>query len=201
MSSKEKKIIIAGFGGQGVVLAGNLIARACIFENKFVTGMVAYGAEMRGGTANATIIVSDCEIASPVVETADIAIILNQPSLDRYEDAMAKNGLVVLNSSLVKRELRRKDLSAARVDATQIAEELGTARVANIVALGAFIKATGLLKLASIEQAIDELFAEKKADMAAINRQALLKGFELCSCPGAAAGSTRRTSAKRVPIG
>src|SRR5512140_245202 len=132
MSSKEKKIIIAGFGGQGIVLAGNLLARACIFENKCVTGMVAYGAEMRGGTANATIVISEDEIASPVVEVPEIGIILNQPSLDRYEDDMAKNGLMILNSSLVKRELRRKDLSAAKVEATHIAEELGNARVANI---------------------------------------------------------------------
>jgi 2-oxoglutarate ferredoxin oxidoreductase subunit gamma len=181
MSNKEKKIIIAGFGGQGIVLAGNLIARACIFENKHVTGMVAYGAEMRGGTANATIIISDEEIASPIVETPDIGIILNQPSLDRYEDEMAKNGLMILNSSLVKRELKRKDLAAATVDATHLAEGLGNARVANIVALGAFVKKTGLFKLESIAQAIDELFSEKKAAMAQINKQALLTGFEHCS--------------------
>jgi 2-oxoglutarate ferredoxin oxidoreductase subunit gamma len=180
MSSREKKIIIAGFGGQGIVLAGNLMARACIFENKHVTGMVAYGAEMRGGTANATIVISDEEIASPVVETADIGMILNQPSLDRYEDTMAKDGLMVLNSSLVKRQLKRKDLSTFNIDATHIAEQLGNARVANIVALGAFIKATGLLKLESISQAIDELFAEKKASMAEINKQALQAGFERC---------------------
>ena len=182
MSNKEKKIIIAGFGGQGIVLAGNLIARACIFENKHVTGMVAYGAEMRGGTANATIVISDIEIASPIVETPDIGIILNQPSLDRYEDEMAKNGLMILNSSLVKRQLKRKDLTVATVDATHLAKELGNARVANIVALGAFVKKTGLLKLESIAQAIDELFAEKKASLAQINKQALHAGFEQCSC-------------------
>ena len=180
MSSKEKKIIIAGFGGQGIVLAGNLMARACIFENKHVTGMVAYGAEMRGGTANATIVISDEEIASPVVEIPDIGIILNQPSLDRYENDMAENSLLILNSSLVKRELKRKDLLVANVEATHIAEELGNALVANIVALGAFVKKTGLLKLASISQAIDELFAEKKASMAQINKQALQAGFERC---------------------
>jgi 2-oxoglutarate ferredoxin oxidoreductase subunit gamma len=180
MSSKEKKIIIAGFGGQGIVLAGNLMARACIFENKHVTGMVAYGAEMRGGTANATIVISDEEIASPVVETPNIGIILNQPSLDRYEDTMAEGGFMILNSSLVKRQLKRKDLSRANVEATQIAEELGNARVANIVALGAFIKITGLLQLKSISQAIDELFAEKKASMAQINKQALQAGFDRC---------------------
>jgi 2-oxoglutarate ferredoxin oxidoreductase subunit gamma len=142
--------------------------------------MVAYGAEMRGGTANATIVISDDEIASPVVEVADIGIILNQPSLDRYEDSMAKNGLMILNSSLVKRELRRKDLSETKVDATHLAENLGYARVANIVALGAFVKKTKLLKLESIAQAIDELFAQKKSSMAEINKQALKAGFEHC---------------------
>ena len=145
--------------------------------------MVAYGAEMRGGTANATIIISDEEIASPIVETPDIGIILNQPSLDRYEDDMAKNGLLVLNSSLVKRELKRKDLTTATVDATHLAEELGNVRVANIVTLGAFVKKTGLLKLESISKAIDELFSEKKAAMAQINKQAYSRDMSIAAEP------------------
>ena len=96
MTDHETKIIIAGFGGQGVVVAGNIIARACVIEGKNVTGMVSYGAEMRGGTANATVVISDGEIASPFVERPDIAIIMNQPSLDKFEDLIVSSGLAVL---------------------------------------------------------------------------------------------------------
>ena len=177
----EKKIIISGFGGQGVVLAGNIIARACIFEGKFVTGMVSYGAEMRGGTAHSTVIISDQEIASPIVESADIGIILNQPSLDKFEDKIVKDGALILNSSLIKRDVNRNDLNVIKIDSTKIANELGNIRVANIVTLGAFIKKTSLLNLESIEKAIEELFSEKKPELVEINKKALQKGAELCS--------------------
>jgi 2-oxoglutarate ferredoxin oxidoreductase subunit gamma len=177
MTDQETKIIIAGFGGQGVVAAGNVIARACVVEGKNVTGMVSYGAEMRGGTANATIVISDGEIASPVVERPDMAIIMNQPSLDKFEPLILSGGLAVLNTSLVDRMVRRADLRVARIDASQIAHELGNVRVANIVALGAFIRRTGLLQKTSIEQAISDLFAGKKASLVELNVRALAEGM------------------------
>lgn len=176
-----KKILIAGFGGQGVVVAGNIIARAGIAEGRFVAGMVSYGAEMRGGTANSTVIISDKEIASPVVEKPDIGIILNQPSLDKFEDMIMDNGTVILNSSLIKRDVERNDLEIVKVDSTRIAEELGNVKVANIVTLGALIKKTGILKMGSMEKAVDELFSEKKPEFIDINKRALMKGAELCT--------------------
>jgi 2-oxoglutarate ferredoxin oxidoreductase subunit gamma len=182
-TQSEYKIIIAGFGGQGIVLAGNLLARACIFEDKYVTGMVAYGAEMRGGTANATIIISDAEIASPVVETPDIGVFLNQPSLDRFENDLAPRSLVITNASLVDRKPARTDLRHICVEATSAAEALGNTRVANIVALGALLEVTKLVRIQSIAQAIDELFAEKSAALAQINKTALYKGAELVRSP------------------
>ena len=178
MSGRETKIVIAGFGGQGVVVAGNIIARGCVIEDKNVTGMVSYGAEMRGGTANATVIVSDGEIASPFVEHPDAAIILNQPSLDKFESRLAGGGLVVMNSSLTSRDVERSDLDVVKVEATDVANRLGNVRVANIVALGAFIAKTKLLATASIEQAISDLFSTKKAEVIEINFQALKLGAE-----------------------
>ncbi len=173
----EIKIIIAGFGGQGVVAAGNVIARACVIEGKNVTGMVSYGAEMRGGTANATIVISEGEISSPVVERPDMAILMNQPSLDKFEPLILDEGLAVLNTSLVDRKVRREDLQVVTINASGIAHELGNVRVANIVALGAFIKKTGLLQKASIEQAVADLFAGKKASLVDLNIRALTEGM------------------------
>ena len=176
MANKETKIIIAGFGGQGVVLAGNIIARACVMEDKHVTGMVSYGAEMRGGTANATVIISDEPIASPIVQTTDIAILLNQPSLDKYEDKIISGGLAVVNTSLVSRKVNRPDIEVAKINAGDIARRLGNIRVANIVTLGAFIRKTGLLKITSMEKAIEDLFSKKKVSLIEINQKALRQG-------------------------
>ena len=179
MFGNEKQIIIAGHGGQGIVLAGNLLARACIFENKHVTGMVAYGAEMRGGTAYATIIISDEPIASPCVEKPNAAIILNQPSLDRFEQDMTPGAVVVLNVSIIERMPARTDIRIVPIEASHIAEELGNSKVVNIVALGAFIKAAKPVSIGSVEKAIEELFAEKHKAMAEINKQALLRGYSI----------------------
>jgi len=176
MVNKETKIIIAGFGGQGVVLAGNIIARACIFDKLNVTAMVSYGAEMRGGTANSTVVISDGPIASPIVERPDMAIILNQPSLEKFENKIADNGLVVLNCSLVEAEVARNDLDVVRINATEIAKQLGNVRVANTIALGAFVKASALLKMQSIEKAIEQVFSGRKQHLLQINKQALQRG-------------------------
>ena len=176
MNNSEMKIIIGGFGGQGVVLAGTVLAKAAMSEDKHVTQMVSYGAEMRGGTANSTVVISDTEIASPVIERPDAAILLNQPSLNKFEGRIASGGLVVINSSLVSREVQRRDLEVVKIEATEIANRLGNVRVANIVALGAFIEKTNLLKTQSVERSIEELFSEKKAGLIEINKNALAKG-------------------------
>ena len=176
MSNHETKIIIAGFGGQGVVVEGNIIARACLIEDKNVCGMVSYGAEMRGGTANATVVISDEEIASPFVDRPDVVIIMNQPSLDKFEDMIISGGLAVMNTSLVDRDVRRDDLETAKIDASKIAREIGNVRVANIVALGAFIEKTKLLEAASLSKALEDLFSSKKAELVEINKKALYEG-------------------------
>ncbi len=180
MHNKEAKIIIAGFGGQGVVLTGNILARAGMAEDKHVTGMVSYGAEMRGGTANSTVVVSDREIASPFVVNPNIAIILNQPSLDKFEEKLLSDGLIVINTSMISREVKRSDIEVVKIAATDIANKLGNVRVANIVLLGAFIKKSGLLKAESVTQAIEELFSSKKPELVEINKKAFQEGADNC---------------------
>jgi 2-oxoglutarate ferredoxin oxidoreductase subunit gamma len=181
MNNNETKIIIAGFGGQGVVLAGTLIARACIYEELNVTGMVSYGAEMRGGTANSTVVISVGQITSPVVERPDIAIILNQPSLDKFEEKIVDGGLVILNSTLVERDVQREDLEVVKAGATQAAQELGNTRVANVVALGAFVEKTKLLKKESLLRAIEDQFSQKKSGLVEVNKRALEVGSQIAA--------------------
>jgi 2-oxoglutarate ferredoxin oxidoreductase subunit gamma len=187
MDKESTHIIIAGSGGQGVVVVGNLIARACVIEGKNVSGMVAYGAEMRGGTAFATVVVSAEEIACPFVETPDMAIILNQPSLERFEADIAPHGLILLNTSTIQRSVEREDLEQVHLAANELAFGLGNLKVANIIALGAFIDHTGLLKMDSIRQAIRDLFATKNPKMVELNLRALEVGAEHYSPHGAQA--------------
>jgi 2-oxoglutarate ferredoxin oxidoreductase subunit gamma len=182
MDREQTKIIIAGFGGQGIVVIGNILARAAVIENKNVVGMVSYGAEMRGGTANATVVISDEEISSPIVTHPNAAIILNQPSLERFEPLIEPNGTVLLNTSMVQRDPKRTDVGCIKVDATKIAHQIGNLKVANIVCVGAFIEYTKLLTINSVEQAITDLFSNKNAKMVEINLKALHAGAEHSSC-------------------
>lgn len=174
-----QKIIISGFGGQGVVLAANVLAQTALEENKNVAAMVSYGAEMRGGTAHSIITISDQEIASPIVEEPTATIILNQPSLDKFENKMAKNGLMVLNSSMTETEPKREDLQTLKIPATDLATDLGNVRVTNLILLGAFIKKTNIVNLDKVLEILPKAFPKNKQDLIEINRSALKKGAEL----------------------
>ena len=182
MDGHESRIVIAGFGGQGIVSIGNILARAAVIEGKNVVGWVCYGAEMRGGTANASVVVSDREIASPFVNFPNMAIILNGPSLDRFEPLLTQDGLVLTNTSMINREPERTDLTSIKVDATNIAHEIGNFKIANMIATGAFIEHTGLLKMTSIEQAISDLFSHKDPKLVELNHKALHAGAERSTC-------------------
>lgn len=179
-TDKETRIVIAGFGGQGVVLAGNLLAQACVEEGKNVSIMVAYGAEMRGGTANSTVVISEGTIYSPVVVRPNIAVVLNTPSLDKFEPSVTAGGLIVANQSMMNRPVKRNDLKVVNIPATEIAHRLGNVRVANSVILGALIAATEILQLKSMERAVETMMAQKKASLVALNLEALRAGFAAC---------------------
>jgi 2-oxoglutarate ferredoxin oxidoreductase subunit gamma len=174
----EIRIKAAGSGGQGIVLAGNIIARAAVLEGRTITGMVSYGVEMRGGTANATVIVSDNEIASPVVDYPGHAIILNQPSFDRFEPLVVENGLIVFNSSLVEPSGLRSEVDYSSIPATDIAKEMGDVRVANMVILGGYVRTSEIFNSKTVEQSIENLFSSKNPKLIDLNIRAFREGFE-----------------------
>jgi 2-oxoglutarate ferredoxin oxidoreductase subunit gamma len=172
------EIILAGFGGQGVLLIGKLLAYAGMRAGRHVTWMPAYGPEMRGGTCNCTVVLSDRPIGSPITRSPDGVIVLNLPSLDKFEDKVRPGGVLVLNSSLINRATSRTDVTAVAVAANEIAIECGSAKAANMVALGAYLGASGVARLDEIKAIIAESFAAKPA-LVTINHEALSRGVAL----------------------
>lgn len=170
--------MIAGFGGQGVLLMGQLIAQGAMDEGKFVSWLPSYGPEMRGGTANCSVVVADEPVGSPVVTEPDVAIIMNKPSLISFEKAVKPGGVLLYNTSLIDQAPTRTDIRVVGVACNDIATELGNARVANMVMLGAYCQAAGHIALESIEDAMRHKLGAKKVHLMPINRQALDKGVE-----------------------
>ncbi|MDO4552140.1 MAG: 2-oxoacid:acceptor oxidoreductase family protein [Bacillota bacterium] len=168
------KMIIAGFGGQGVMLMGTMLAYAAMEEEKEVTWMPSYGPEMRGGTANCTVIVSDRPIASPLATEIDSLVAMNGPSLERFIDNVKPGGKLFLNSSLITQEVERKDISVFSIDATGIAETLENTKVSNMVMLGAIVRKSGIVSIASLEKVVEKQFATgSKARLLPLNLKAL----------------------------
>ncbi|MEW5985536.1 MAG: 2-oxoacid:acceptor oxidoreductase family protein [Chloroflexota bacterium] len=175
----ETSIIIAGFGGQGVLFAGQLLAYTAMDSGRNVTWIPSYGPEMRGGTANCIVIVSDEPIGSPIVSRPDVAIVLNQPSYDKYEPLVKPGGLLVVNDSIVTSRSNRLDIETVYVPANAIAEEFGNAKMLNVAALGALLGRRPILPLAAVEQALDEHLPAGKAHLIEANRQVLQRGYQV----------------------
>jgi 2-oxoglutarate ferredoxin oxidoreductase subunit gamma len=172
------KTIFAGFGGQGVLSMGLNLAQAAMLEGKHVTYLPSYGAEVRGGTANCTVAISDEEIASPVASAPEYVVAMNQPSMIRFQNQIESGGLFFINSSLVEAELSRGDIDIVEVPANRIAEKLGSARSANMVMLGAFTKKSNLVSLSRIVEALEDTL-KKKQKLMEINKKALQAGYDL----------------------
>ena len=170
------ELIIAGFGGQGVLLMGEIIAQAGMIEDKNVSWLPSYGPEMRGGTANCCVIVSSDPVGSPVVTEADAAIVMNKPSLDKFENAVKPGGKLFVNSSLIDKQPTRTDITVISVPANDIAAKLGNLRVANMVMLGAFIASSEALSKASIIEATEAALGKGKAHLIPVNEAALDEG-------------------------
>lgn len=175
----QTEIVISGFGGQGALFAGQLLAHTALDQNLHVTWFPSYGPEMRGGTAHCTVIVSDDEIGSPVVRNPAAVIVMNLPSLDKYEPLVAAGGTLIVNTSLVDREPAREDLQVVMVPANEIAEELGDRRLANLVMLGALMQRLGTFSLDQIGQALKRNIPERHRDLLKANLKALKRGAEL----------------------
>lgn len=173
------EIIISGFGGQGALFAGQLLAYGALAEGRHVTWIPSYGPEMRGGTANCTVIISDKEIGSPLTRHPTGALVLNPPSFDRFEPAMKKEGVLIVNTSLVATRSQRADIRVVYAPANEIASELGAIQLANVVMLGALIEATGMLKFETLDQVLDEHISARHRDKLELNKRALRRGAEL----------------------
>lgn len=179
------EIVMAGFGGQGVLLIGKLMAYAGMQAGHEVTWMPSYGPEMRGGTCNCTVVLSDKQIGSPLSKNPNVLIVLNLPSLDKFEDSVQPGGIIVVNTSLINRLPRRTDVTVVPVPANEIARELGNAKAANMVALGAFLGASGIADLENVKAVLAETFATRPK-LVPLNQEALRRGYEIGQAHAAA---------------
>ena len=176
-----EKNLFAGFGGQGMLLIGEFLAQAGMSEGKFVSWLPSYGPEMRGGTANCSVVISDREIASPVITSASCVVAMNRPSLDKFEKTVRPGGLLIINLSLIDRRAERDDIDVLYIPASEAAEEIGNPKGANVVILGAYLQKRPVVSVDSLMDAMKFLLGERKARFLEGNKNALLKGMELAA--------------------
>lgn len=173
------EILFAGFGGQGVLTAGQILAYAGNAEGRQVSWVPAYGPEQRGGTANCSVVVSDDPVACPLVTEPTACIVMNQPSLDKFESSVQPDGVLIVNTSLCEKPVTRTDIRVIRVAATDIAMELGSAKFANMVALGALLGAVPMVDIETVLTAMLKVMGKDKERFIPVNRQALKRGMEI----------------------
>jgi 2-oxoglutarate ferredoxin oxidoreductase subunit gamma len=172
----QTEIIISGFGGQGALFAGQILAYAAMDEGRHVTWIPSYGPEMRGGTANCTVVISDDDIGSPLVRHPTAVIAMNLPSLDKYESLVAPGGVLVINTSLTNHPAHRTDIRIINLPANAIAESLGNPRLANLVLVGAMLSATAALTVESVCKALEAHLPQRHMQLLEANREALRRG-------------------------
>ncbi|MBP5256392.1 MAG: 2-oxoacid:acceptor oxidoreductase family protein [Clostridia bacterium] len=171
-------ILIAGFGGQGILFAGKFLAYQGLIEGKELSWLPSYGPEMRGGTANCSVIIGDEPVGSPIVSKPDILMVMNLPSLDKYEKDVVPGGTVIVDSTLIERKLVRDDVKAVYIPATAIAKESGHPTLANIILVGKMIRETGMLRFDDIEDGLKKVISAKHADHLGANLKALEAGYK-----------------------
>ena len=169
----KSKMFFAGSGGQGTLAMGQMIAKAAMDEGKEVTWLPSYGPEMRGGTANCTVVVSDKAISCPLVNECDVLVVMNLPSLLKFESMVAPGGLLVINSSMVPEKAKRTDIRVVEIPANEKAQELGNDKAANMIMLGAILKETGIVKAETIYEQMEKMFSGRKAKFLPMNKAAL----------------------------
>jgi len=170
-----QEIIFAGFGGQGILSMGKFLAYAGMDANMNVSWLPSYGPEMRGGTANCSVIVSDQPVGSPIVTDPTTVVVMNRPSLDKFEEQITKGGLLIMDSDLVNRESERNDIEVIKIPAQTEAEKIGNKRIANMVLLGALVEKT---KIVEMDVLIEALRVHGKEKFFEANKKALMKGAE-----------------------
>lgn len=173
-----QKVIFAGFGGQGVLFAGKTLAYAGMDNDLQISWLPSYGPEMRGGTANCSVIISDDPIGSPVITTPDILIAMNKPSLEKFENAVAPGGLIVLDSFLIDKKVERDDVEVIYIPAKQLAEENGNANLGNMIMLGAALRREGMLSLEAVCKSVEEHTPQARAALAEVNKKMITIGYQ-----------------------
>ncbi len=171
------QILIAGFGGQGVLFSGKFLAYKAMMEEHEVSWLPSYGPEMRGGTANCSVIVSDDPVGSPIVTTPDVLIAMNLPSLDKYEDAVVPGGIIIVDSTLISRKVSRTDVKVFYIPATQMASDEGITTLANMIILGQLIRVCDAVTGDNLEAALHKVVSARRADMLDLNKKAIELGF------------------------
>lgn len=170
------EIVISGFGGQGVLFAGQLLAYAGLAEGRHVTWIPSYGPEMRGGTAHCTVIISDEEIGSPLVRNPTAALVMNPPSMEKYAPLVQAHGVLILDATLIEQRSARTDIHTIALPAKTIADELGAPQIANVVMLGALIAATGVVTVETMNDVLAQHLSARHRDKLEANRNALARG-------------------------
>ncbi|MCX5780699.1 MAG: 2-oxoacid:acceptor oxidoreductase family protein [Firmicutes bacterium] len=174
----EKQILFAGFGGQGVLSMGKFLTYAAMGAGKNVSWLPSYGAEMRGGTANCLVTIAEEEISSPLTDNPSMAIIMNRPSMDRFEEKVKPQGTLIINSSMVDRPPRRDDLSIYKLPVNQIADDMGNSGAANMILLGACLQKTNVVSVEQALELFEVIFKGKKESVIQRNREAFLLGVQ-----------------------
>jgi len=172
------KTIFSGFGGQGVLSMGYTLANAAMFDGKYVTYLPSYGVEVRGGTANCTIVISDEEIASPVASEPEYVIAMNQPSFVRFQSVLESGGLLCANSSIVDTSVARRDIEVLNIPTSELAEKIGAIKAANMIMLGAFIRASNIISFDFVIEHLSEILGEGKSKLIKMNKEALEFGYD-----------------------
>ncbi len=171
------QILIAGFGGQGVLFAGKFLAYKGLMEEKQLSWLPSYGPEMRGGTANCSVIISDEPVGSPIVSKPDVLVVMNLPSLDKYEDAVVPGGKIFVDSTLIERKVKRTDVDVYYIPATKLAIDIGAPTLANMIITGKLIKETGVVSYDNIDKTLEKIISARKANLKDINFKAIETGY------------------------
>ncbi len=171
------ELVFAGFGGQGILFSGKILAYSAMHAEKHVSWLPSYGPEMRGGTANCHVIVSDAPVSSPLVTVPSILAVMNKPSFDKFEETVKPGGVVIKDSTLISAENKRDDISYFDIPATQIAMDMNAPKLANMVIVGKIIKETGILDLETVLDGLEKMIPPKKADLLELNKKAIMAGY------------------------
>jgi len=175
----KEEIIIAGFGGQGVLSMGQILCYSGVMQNKEVTWFPSYGPEMRGGTANCTAIISDEKISSPIVNTYDTVIVLNQPSMDKFEKTVKPGGLLIFDSNGITRKPQRKDITVCMMDASEEAVKMNNSKIMNMIVLGGFLKMKPIIDMENVLKGLGKVLPERYHNLIPLNEQAIRRGMEI----------------------